>query len=60
MGQNAGEIKYIAREFVNRRKIKDRRSRLELEEHPSQIPERRTNVLGRRKIMERRKWFCEI
>ena len=60
MGQNAGEIKYVARASVNRRKVKDRRSRLEQEEHPFQNPERRTNVIGRRKIVERRKWFCEI
>ncbi len=60
MEQNAGEKKYITRASVNRRKVKDRRSCLELEEYLSQNPERRTNVIGQRKIGERRKWFCEI
>jgi len=54
MEQNDGEIKFVARESVDRRKIKDRRSCLELEEYFSQNPERRTNMTGRREIGERR------
>ncbi len=55
MDQNDCERKHIARSPVDRRKLKDRRSCLELEEYFSQNPEKRANKTDRRKMGERRK-----
>jgi hypothetical protein len=58
--QNYGEKQYIPRAFIERRKVKDRRSCLELEEYFSQNPERRVNMIKRRMLGDRREWLSGI